>query len=362
MPPNNTISAQETERLNRRRFMNALGGAVTVPILGSQANTVLANTTPSPSAESLVTEFYETLSEKQLLTICFPFEHPLRHRVNANWNITEPRIGDDDFYTAPQQDLITKIVQSITSEEGFKRLMQQMDEDSGGIEEYSVALFGDPGRSKFQWELTGRHLTLRADGNSVEKAAFGGPIIYGHSEEDPDLNLYHYQTVKTNEVIHALDGSQIDKALLPRAPRETDIALQGTKGSFPGIAGSELSSDQKTLVKETLQVLLAPYREEDSKEVLDIIEAGGGIDDLHMAFYKQGDLEGDRVWDMWRVEGPSFVWNFRGAPHVHAYINIGFATNENSTAQTSRGGRNRGPNAGAGRSRPTRRRSSPDRG
>jgi hypothetical protein len=22
------------------------------------------------------------------------------------------------------------------------------------------------------------------------------------------------------------------------------------------------------------------------------------------------------------VEGPSFVWHFRGAPHVHAYINI----------------------------------------
>jgi hypothetical protein len=41
-----------------------------------------------------------------------------------------------------------------------------------------------------------------------------------------------------------------------------------------------------------------------------------------MAFYEQGDLEGDKVWDIWRLEGPSFVWHFRGAPHVHAYINI----------------------------------------
>jgi hypothetical protein len=31
------------------------------------------------------------------------------------------------------------------------------------------------------------------------------------------------------------------------------------------------------------------------------------------------------MWDMWRIEGPSFVWHFRGAPHVHAYINIGHA-------------------------------------
>jgi hypothetical protein len=42
-----------------------------------------------------------------------------------------------------------------------------------------------------------------------------------------------------------------------------------------------------------------------------------------MAFYQQGDLQNDKVWDIWRVEGPSFVWHFRGAPHVHAYINVG---------------------------------------
>ncbi len=56
---------------------------------------------------------------------------------------------------------------------------------------------------------------------------------------------------------------------------------------------------------------------------MDILKKGGGLDKLHMAFYADSDLEGDRVWDVWRVEGPSFVWHFRGDPHVHAYINIG---------------------------------------
>ena len=55
---------------------------------------------------------------------------------------------------------------------------------------------------------------------------------------------------------------------------------------------------------------------------MEIVKAAGGVDKLHMAFYEQGDLEGDKVWDIWRLEGPSFVWHFRGAPHVHAYINI----------------------------------------
>jgi hypothetical protein len=53
-----------------------------------------------------------------------------------------------------------------------------------------------------------------------------------------------------------------------------------------------------------------------------IIDAAGGLDLLRFAFYQQGDLGQDRIWDIWRIEGPSFVCHFRGAPHVHAYLHI----------------------------------------
>ena len=50
-----------------------------------------------------------------------------------------------------------------------------------------MAVFGEPGTDKpFEWVLTGRHDTLRADGNSVEGAAFGGPIFYGHAADGHD--------------------------------------------------------------------------------------------------------------------------------------------------------------------------------
>ena len=55
----------------------------------------------------------------------------------------------------------------------------------------------------------------------------------------------------------------------------------------------------------------------------EILKATGGVDKLNMAFYQEGDLQNDKEWDIWRVEGPAFVWHFRGHPHVHAYINIG---------------------------------------
>ena len=72
--------------------------------------------------------------------------------------------------------------------------------------------------------------------------------------------------------------------------------------------------------------MLKPYRKEDVDEALNVLKQGGGLQRLAIAFYQQGDLKNDKVWDIWRVEGPNFVWHFRGAPHVHTYLNIGIAS------------------------------------
>lgn len=310
---------------DRRSFMQragttALAGLVVPSLLAGRA--LRAAPTGTSAAETAVGQFYQTLSDAQKKEIALPFDHELRSKISANWQITKPKVHDD-FYTNEQRAIIDQIVKSVTSEDGYKRLLEQMADDSGSIGDYSVAVFGTPGSGKFEWELTGRHLTLRADGNSVDKAAFGGPIIYGHGEEDPKKNLFNYQTKQVNEVFKALDAKQSAKALLPKAPSESAVKIQGNAGTFPGIAIGELSADQKGLVESTLKVLFAPYRKDDVDEVFDILKASGGVDKLHLAFYQQEDLGDDKEWDIWRVEGPSFVWHFRGAPHVHAYINIG---------------------------------------
>jgi len=316
--------------IDRRSFVKTLGGASALAALGAVGSNPLSaglfsGPSPDSAAETAVTEFYATLSDQQKAEICFGFNHELRKRINANWNITKPEIGDS-FYSDRQRTLIDQIVRGITSEDGYKVLKHQMADDSGSINSYSVAIFGKPGQGDFEFELTGRHLTLRADGNSVENAAFGGPIVYGHGIDEAKENLFYNQTLQTNKVFQALDAGQAKKALVnTRIPRETAVQLQGEGGTFAGISVGELSDDQKQLVTETLSYLVGPYREEDRKEVMDIVQQGGGIDALHMAFYQKADLDSDRIWDVWRVEGPTFVWHFRGAPHVHAYINIGAA-------------------------------------
>lgn len=314
-------SPKQSSPIDRRQFVRAASAFAALGVAPVSSG-LFAGPSPASAAETVVGELYKTLTEQQKKEVCLPFHHQLRSRINANWHITNHEIGDG-FFTDKQKVLIQQILKNITTKDGYEILEKQMEEDSGGLDQYAIAIFGEPGNGKFEFELTGRHLTLRADGDSVDQAAFGGPIVYGHSEENPAKNLFHYQTEQTNEVFKALSADQAKKALVEKAPKEAAVQIQGASGKFPGIGGSELTSDQKQLVEKTLSVLLAPFRSEDVSEVMEIVNASGGVDQLHMAFYQQGDLKSDKKWDIWRIEGPSFVWHFRGAPHVHAYINIG---------------------------------------
>jgi hypothetical protein len=153
--------------------------------------------------------------------------------------------------------------------------------------------------------------------------------VYGHGlEGNPRANIFHYQTRKANEVFAMLDGKQRERALIETAPRENAVDIRPGSSAFPGIAVRDLSSDQQALVEEVIKIVLAPYRHSDVAEAMQCFKQGGGMDKLHMAFYRNeangssGDLSSDGVWDLWRLESPSLVVHFRGAPHVHAYINV----------------------------------------
>ena len=318
----------ESNPLSRRDFMVKVStvAASSLPVGAGLSRFSEAVPTLKSAAESIVQSLYNSLTEPQKSVLLLPWSDSRRTRINANWKVTEPGIGSD-FYTNEQRHLIDQILRSVTSPDGYERLIRQMKEDWGGIGRYAMAIFQDPGSDKFLWEMTGRHLTLRADGNSLSNTAFGGPIVYGHGAGDSQVglpgNVYYYQLEKANQVFQALDGKQRQKALLAKAPLETEVPIQGPGASFSGIAASELSPDQRKLVEETMQVLLAPFREEDVKETMSLLKAGGGLDKLHLAFYQSANLGDDQEWEIWRLEAPTLVWHFRGSPHVHTYVNIG---------------------------------------
>lgn len=289
--------------------------------------------TESESAESLVKVLYESLKEEQRGKICYDWDHMdpkrglLRTRVANNWMIN-PQEVNSDFYTGEQKDLIRKIFEGIVQPEWHSKFDKQLEDDCGGFgEEQSVAIFGQPGAGKFEFVLTGRHMTLRCDGNSAENVAFGGPIFYGHApggdeEADHFGNVFWPQALEANKVYEMLSGKQRKLAEVASTPREQKVAFQGRDGKFAGIPVTEFSADQHEQLQITLKKLVEPFRQSDQLEAMKCLETQGGLESCHLAFYTDHDLGNDKVWDNWRLEGPSFVWHFRGAPHVHVWVNV----------------------------------------
>jgi hypothetical protein len=95
----------------------------------------------------------------------------------------------------------------------------------------------------------------------------------------------------------------------------------------------ELTHDQCEQLEKTLAIMLSPYRSADSDDVKACLKRQGGVDACSLAFYQAGDIGDDGVWDNWRLEGPSFVWYFRGSPHVHLWMNIGDSAEVKTNAQ-----------------------------
>jgi len=320
--------------VSRREFVKSVGTAAlaaSLPTLGARAlhaaESPAGPSTKAP-AETAVSRFFESLKDDQKKLICFPFDHPLRTKVNNNWAIVKPTIED---LNKEQQALCLEIFKNLCSEDGYERFDAQMAEDYGGFEKYHVAVFGEPGTDKpFEWVLSGRHNTMRADGNSVDGVAFGGPIFYGHASrsanEDANHtdNVWWYQGVQANKIFATLDDKQKAKALVdkaePDAPRV--IELKGDKLGDSGIAVADLDGQQKQMVQQLLKDLTSPFRSFDVEEVQECLRDNGGADKLRLTYFKEGDIGNDGIWDIWKLEGPAFSWYFHGSPHVHTWVNI----------------------------------------
>ena len=325
-----------TDKPSRRAFLKQASAlAWSTSGLAMLPGNSLAAPAGKKPPETLVKLLYDTLAAEQKKQVCFPWDHVdkkrglLRTRIENNWKITKPSIKSG-FFTDDQQELIRHIFEGMTNPDWLKRWDQQLQDDVGGFgNRQSIAIFGTPRTSQFEFVLASRHMTLRCDGNSAEHVAFGGPILYAHEGEglyeqpDHKNNVFWHQALEANELYNMFNGKQQRQALVVKGmPSEELVGFRGSKGVFDGLPVSEFSSDQKMHLQSVLRLLLEPFRQSDQDEVVRCLQTQGGLDACNLAFYKEGDLGVDSLWDNWRLEGPSFVWYFRGKPHVHVWVNV----------------------------------------
>jgi hypothetical protein len=269
------------------------------------------------------------MTAEQKRTVVLPWNHGeqngrLATRLGMfNAAINNQRIGQ--IYTPAQQELIGRILRSISSgDDGYRQITRNGTFDnSQTLQNCGSHIFGDPSQGQFSWVFSGHHLTVRCDGNSEADAAFGGPMYYGHSPDGySQRNIFFYQTKSVLEVFDALTEAQRRTAIVVGTPGELYDSVRFRGAPYPGLPSSELTADQKRLVEAVMREVLSPFRREDGDEVMQIIRRNGGLDRIHLAFYRDRGATDNNRWHFWRLEGPGFVWNYRVLPHVHTYVNI----------------------------------------
>ena len=339
-------SGESAAQFDRRQFLTTAAGVAAAAAAGGlplfAVPKASAAPTPSSPAETGVKALYDLLTDDQKKVMCFDWDYKssdnglLRSHVSNNWHITKPAILSD-FYTKKQQDLIHDIWKGIINPDWHDKFLKQLKDDTGGGdfgEQQNIAIFGKPGDGKFEFVITGRHMTLRADGHSQDHVAFGGPIFYGHQASTapnaPSLtekahhpgNVFIHQALEASKLYGMLDPKQQAQALIQNKPKESAVGFQGDMGAFPGVPIKNLADEQKKEMQKILSLLIEPFRKDDQEEALACLKREGGLDHCSLAFYKEGNLEDDGEWDNWRIEGPAFVWYFRGSPHVHSWVHI----------------------------------------
>jgi len=333
----------EPPPVDRRNFIRVAGGAAAVVALSAAGagRTVAADESKSEKkskpAEDMVKELFSTLKDEQKKKVLKPYDHGQTKTSRATrlgmYNRPIDGVRIDSVYTKAQQELIEKIVKSLSSgDDGYRCISRAGKWDaSRSLTGCGATFFGEPTPgNKYAFVFAGHHLTIRCDGDFEDGTAFGGPVYYGHSPNGWSRgNVFNYQTRSVVSAYKALDEKQRQKATVARGnPGEQyrSVQFKENAGDRPGIAITELSKDQKALVEQVMRDVLSPFRKEDVDEVMAIIKKSGGMEKIQLAFYTEG-YEGAKTsekepWSFWRLDGPGFVWNYRVLPHVHTFVNI----------------------------------------
>lgn len=283
-------------------------------------------------AETSAKALYRSLSEPQRREICFDWNHQdperglLRTFICNHWQVTRPCIRGQ-FFTRAQQHLIHDTFTHLVDPGWYPRFMQQLKDDTLGHPwgtDQSIALFGNPDQGPFQFLITGRHLTLRADGNSEGRIAFGGPIFYGHQAtgyyERPNHpgNVFWVQALYASRLANMLDEAQLEQAIVDKLPDEPAIGFHSNDN---GLAVNTLAPEQLRQLEQTLAILVEPFRASDRERVMQILAEQGGLASCRLSFAREGRMSAP-MWDSWRLVGPSFVWHYRGFPHIHVWAHV----------------------------------------
>jgi hypothetical protein len=312
-------------QMNRRRALKVLGAITGAAVLGRFALLPPSRSKDLAPTRDLAVRFLDSLDASDRKRASVAYDHPLRQYHNRGvWGgglwVNPVNLGWE------QRRILTDLLYAGLSEAGRQRVPNEYYSKWPGVHSMHVLLCGDPRSLPYQLILTGAHLNLRIGGTSREGAAFGGPLVYGDQRGDavPGLpgNLYRFQFEIAQRLFRSLRPEEQRLVRNKTSPIQTDIQVQGRDGSFSGLEIARLKNESRAIARELVDAMLSTYPAADVAYAWECLEHNGGFERLFLSYYEDSAIDGSNELQSFRLEGPAAVLYFRGAPHVHAFINI----------------------------------------
>jgi hypothetical protein len=279
---------------------------------GTTAETIAAT---AAAAE----EFLATLSEEQREAVLYAYDDETRTTSWSNFPVTFVERAGLNLadLTQEQQTAALEVLEGLLSEEGYATVTgimggdQFLAENSGSTEDslgqYYIAFFGDPSdTSAWEVQFGGHHLGINATLDGTEGSVTFAPTHLGSqpavytdaagNEVQPVAGMYEsafafYDSLTEEQKAQLYQGEEVPNLVC--APGDTCDYPAST-----GIAGSELTEEQKQLLLDVIANWMGLADEQTTAETLAKIEAT--LDETYV------NWSGATVYDMTAGEGIYF--------------------------------------------------------
>lgn len=282
--------------------------------------------------------FLESLGPDLRDQVTFDFDAPLR----TDWHYVPKERKGVDFkdMNIQQRCAAHELLRTALSDKGYLKVnaimaleavLRELEADRENVdsirdpEKYWFALFGRPNAEEpWGWRLEGHHLSLNftsADGLLIATA----PLFMGANPAEvrtgpqAGLRVLGDEIDRARELMDAFSDEQRQQAVIDSQAPADVLTVPGASldlGTPEGVAGGEMTDEQRALLEQMVQSFLKHLRTELAAEEIRQVEEAG-YDEVHFAW--AGSLTpGEKHY--FRIHGPTFVLEYDDAQGNHAHL------------------------------------------
>jgi hypothetical protein len=284
----------------------------------------------------LARNLLESLDEAQRRTAQWPFDDAERF----NWHfVPREREGLPLGAMSPESRAAAHaLLREALSEAGYQKAndIMRLEEPLGLIEHhrgprrdpgnYSVTLFGEPGRLPWAWRIEGHHLSLNFTALTEELIAVTPAFFGSNPARVPEgypmagHRALGRETDLSYQLIRSLDAERRTRAIIAESSLGNIVSAPGREDVLrerQGLPLAAMSDGLRDLAMELLGAFAHGLRDELAEAQLERIR-DAGVGQIHFAW--GGSLEDGQA-NYWRLHGPISLIEYdntqNNANHIH---------------------------------------------